>query len=334
MNGYNMIITSDHGYLYQHNRLDESDFTDFTPAGNVYKSSRRFILGKDLTPNISVQKWSGPALGLGDETEVQVPKSINRIRIQGAGSRFVHGGSSLQEIVVPVLEINKARKSDIEQVEIDIISGSSNITSNTFAVSFYQKQPVTEKVQVRQIKAAFYTGSGQLISDVKTLMFNSSENDAMELSNIKDLLFKIASRNELAFDYLWLIQPTTPFRRKEEFKEIVNLIDSKLDWTSIVSVKEFTQNHPSRMFKLNSTYLQSYTENSPEDGLPRQLLSQIFIKDGGYYVFKKQNLINQIFLGSKVVPFHRSSSHNVNIDTPDDLDYARYLAHTFELENN
>jgi hypothetical protein len=146
-------------------------------------------LGKDLTPNISVQKWSGPALGLGDETEVQVPKSINRIRIQGAGSRFVHGGSSLQEIVVPVLEINKARKSDIEQVEIDIISGSSNITSNTFAVSFYQKQPVTEKVQVRQIKAAFYTGSGQLISDVKTLMFNSSENDAMGREKKQSFLF-------------------------------------------------------------------------------------------------------------------------------------------------
>jgi uncharacterized protein (TIGR02687 family) len=189
MNGYNMIITSDHGYLYQHNRLDESDFTDFSPAGNVYKSSRRFILGKDLTPNNSVQKWSGSALGLGDETEVQVPKSINRIRIQGAGSRFVHGGSSLQEIVVPVLEINKARKSDIEQVEIDIISGSSNITSNTFAVSFYQKQPVADKIQQRQLKAAFYTGSGQLISDVKTLLFNSSENDAMGREKRQSFLF-------------------------------------------------------------------------------------------------------------------------------------------------
>jgi hypothetical protein len=29
MNGYNMIITADHGYLYQHNRLEASDFTDF-----------------------------------------------------------------------------------------------------------------------------------------------------------------------------------------------------------------------------------------------------------------------------------------------------------------
>ncbi|MBK6772741.1 MAG: PglZ domain-containing protein [Ignavibacteria bacterium] len=59
VNGYNMIITSDHGYLYQHNKLEETDFTDFAPEGNIYKSSRRFVLGKDLNSNSSVKKWKG-----------------------------------------------------------------------------------------------------------------------------------------------------------------------------------------------------------------------------------------------------------------------------------
>jgi len=111
------------------------------------------------------------------------------MRIQGAGSRFVHGGSSLQEIVIPVLEINKARKNDIEQVDIDIISGSSNITSNNFAVSFYQKQPIADKIQLRQLKAGFYTFAGQLISDVITLLFNSSDNDAMAREKRQIFLF-------------------------------------------------------------------------------------------------------------------------------------------------
>ena len=216
MNGYNMIITADHGYLYQHNRLDESDFTDFSPAGTLYKTSRRFVLGKNLAPNTSVQKWKGKALGFADETEAQIPKSINRIRIQGAGSRFVHGGASLQEIVVPVLEINKARKSDIEQVEIDIISGTSNITSNTFAVSFYQKQPVADKIQPRQIKAGFYTGAGQLISDVITLLFNSIESDAMAREKRQSFLFTAeASKHNGQDVYLKLeeqIEGTSQFK--------------------------------------------------------------------------------------------------------------------------
>jgi uncharacterized protein (TIGR02687 family) len=216
MNGYNMIITADHGYLYQHNRLDESDFTDFSPSGMLYKTSRRFVLGKNLVPNPSVQKWAGNSLGFADDTEAQIPKSINRIRIQGAGSRFVHGGASLQEIVVPVLEINKARKSDIEQVEIDIISGTSNITSNTFAVNFYQKQPVADKIQSRQIKAGFYTSTGQVISDVITLLFNSSESDAMAREKRQSFLFTAEASNHNGQDvYLKLeeqIEGTSQFK--------------------------------------------------------------------------------------------------------------------------
>jgi hypothetical protein len=196
--------------------LDESDFTDFTPAGTIYKTSRRFVLGNNLEPNTSVQKWEGKALGFADETEAQIPKSINRIRIQGAGSRFVHGGASLQEIVVPVLEINKARKSDIEQVEIDIISGTSNITSNTFAVSFYQKQPVADKIQPRQIKAGFYTDTGQLISDVNTLLFNSTERDAMGREKRQSFLFTAeASKHNGQDVYLKLeeqIEGTSQFK--------------------------------------------------------------------------------------------------------------------------
>jgi uncharacterized protein (TIGR02687 family) len=189
MNGTNMLITADHGYLYQQNRLDESDFTDFTPSGEVYKTSRRFVIGNNLSANSSVKKWKGKQLGFSDDTEVLIPKSINRLRISGAGSRFVHGGASLQEIVIPVLEINISRKNDLGQVEVDIISGSTNITSNTFGVNFYQKQATADKVFPRQLKAAFYTTSGKLISDVANFLFNSSNPDAAAREQRKSFIF-------------------------------------------------------------------------------------------------------------------------------------------------
>jgi uncharacterized protein (TIGR02687 family) len=189
MNGTNMLITSDHGYLYQQNRLDETDFTDFTPSGDVYKTSRRFVIGNNLSVNSSVKKWKGKQLGFDDDTEVLVPKSINRLRIQGAGSRFVHGGASLQEIVIPILEINKSHNSDLEYVDIDIISGSTNITSNTFGVSFYQKQAIADKIFPRQLKAAFYTNSGKLISDIANFSFNSNAMDAVAREQRKTFQF-------------------------------------------------------------------------------------------------------------------------------------------------
>ena len=42
---------------------------------------------------------------------IQVPNSIMRLRKQGTGVRYVHGGAALQEIVVPVLHVSKGRSA-------------------------------------------------------------------------------------------------------------------------------------------------------------------------------------------------------------------------------
>ena len=60
-------------------------------------------------------------MGLDGDIEILIPKSINRLRLKGSGSRFVHGGASLQEVVIPVLRINKKRQSDIDAVEVEIL---------------------------------------------------------------------------------------------------------------------------------------------------------------------------------------------------------------------
>lgn len=192
MNGYNMIVTADHGYIYQHQTLEETDFTDFSPTGKIMRKARRFVLGKDLSPHPSVKKWNGPDVGFGDDTEVLLPKSINRIRIQGAGSRFVHGGASLQEIVIPVLEINKARKSDVAKVEIDLIGLAGKITSNTFGLQFYQQEPISEKVMARQLRTGFYSVDNELISD--SFMHNFNVRDADSRGREKRQLYQFSSK--------------------------------------------------------------------------------------------------------------------------------------------
>ena len=92
----------------------------------------------------------------------------------------MHGGAALQEVVVPVVSINKKRRSDISFVDVDFLRGSSTIiTSGQLAVAFYQTEPVTEKLQPRQLRAGIYTQGGDLISDVHDLSFDlTSENPA------------------------------------------------------------------------------------------------------------------------------------------------------------
>jgi uncharacterized protein (TIGR02687 family) len=178
-NATNMLVTSDHGFIYQNREIDDSDFSSVDPEGDeILFRDRRFVLGKGLVDKSSLRKFTPEQLGLVGKVEVQIPKSINRLRLKGSGSRFVHGGASLQEVVIPILKINKKRQSDVATVEVDILRGASSvITSSQIAVTLYQSVPVKDKMQPRVLLAGIYTEAGDLISDSHDLTFDlASEN--------------------------------------------------------------------------------------------------------------------------------------------------------------
>ena len=178
-NANNMIITADHGFIYQNRPIDDSDFSVAESEGDeILHRDRRFILGKGLHASAGLKSFTSEQVGLSGEMEIQIPNSINRLRLKGSGSRYVHGGASLQEIVLPVIKINKKRQSDISIVDVDILKGSSSvITSGQLSVSFYQVQPVDDKIQPRKLRVGIYTQSGELVSDSHEIAFNiKSEN--------------------------------------------------------------------------------------------------------------------------------------------------------------
>jgi uncharacterized protein (TIGR02687 family) len=181
-NANNLIVTADHGFIYQNRALDESDFAGEEATGDtVLLRDRRFVVGMGLNENTSLKKFTAAQLGLEGDLEFQIPKSINRLRLKGSGSRYVHGGASLQEVVIPVLEINKKRQSDVSAVEVVILKGATSaITSGQLTVVFYQTQPADDKVQPRYLKAGIYTQAGELISDSHELAFDLKSKNARE----------------------------------------------------------------------------------------------------------------------------------------------------------
>ncbi len=181
MNGTNIIITADHGFIYQNEPVPESDFANADIAGDIYKFNRRFVIGNKLSYKNNVKYYSADQLGLDNSVEILIPKGINRLRVQGAGSRFVHGGASLQELVVPVINIYKKREDTVSKVEVDILNKSSNkISTNLQGVQFYQTKPTGDQVIGRTIKAYFKTEGGEPISEVFNFTFDSSSVNATD----------------------------------------------------------------------------------------------------------------------------------------------------------
>lgn len=178
----NILITADHGFLYQHRPLDETDFSVADPTGSeILFKNRRFVIGRGLNETAGMKKFSSAKLGLSGDLDVLIPNSINRMRVKGAGSRFVHGGASLQEIVVPVLKVGKRREADVGKVDVQIIvPGRSLISSGQTAVTLYQAQAVSEKQQQRDLLAGIYASDGTLISDEHQLTFDFTSQNARE----------------------------------------------------------------------------------------------------------------------------------------------------------
>ena len=168
----------------------------------------------------------------------------------------------------------------------------------------------------------------------KSAIHKRSEIDSSSFSSVYDLLFQISVKIELEFDFLWLIQPTTPFRSRNEFNEVRIIAEIDHDFTSIVSVKDVNGNHPDRMFKLEDKYLEQLYYDNLDSSVPRQLLPKIYIKDGGFYIFRHSLLSERIFLGNRILPFIRSPLNNVNIDSIDDLNFARLIEASKNNDNS
>lgn len=176
-NATNILLTADHGFLYQDIPLEKSYYVSESPQGDaVTKTNRRYVLGRALKPSPSFMTFTSAQAGLVGDIDIQIPKSIHRIPLPGAGTRYVHGGASLQEIVVPVVTVNKKRKSDTRAVNVDLMPETDKITTGQLAVKLLQREAVTDKIQARRVRLGLYVGD-TLISDQPILTFDSPSED-------------------------------------------------------------------------------------------------------------------------------------------------------------
>ncbi len=176
-NATNILITADHGFLYQDMPLEQAYYISEKPQGDsVTKTNRRYVLGRSLKPSPSFMTFTSAQAGLVGDLDIQIPKSIHRIPQPGAGTRYVHGGASLQEIVVPVVTVNKKRKGDIRPVNVDLMPETDKITTGQLAVKLLQREAVTDKIQPRQVRLGLYVGD-TLISDQPVLTFDSASDN-------------------------------------------------------------------------------------------------------------------------------------------------------------
>jgi uncharacterized protein (TIGR02687 family) len=202
--GANIIITSEHGFLYTHSPLTEDDKVDkTTETDQDIEIGRRYaIMQKGAQP-----KYLLPVKFLGGDTvyDAFAPKESIRIKIKGGGLNFVHGGISLQEMVVPVIEYHFLRnqsteykknrsKYDTKPVEISLLSVGRKVSNMIFSLNFYQKDPVGGNREAATYQLYFTDSSGKPISDVQKIIADKTSANGQERTfrcsfNLKSLKY-------------------------------------------------------------------------------------------------------------------------------------------------
>ena len=170
------IITADHGFLYKRDKLQEFDKVSFRKEICEY-SNKRFLL---TTEKVDEQGMLSRARAYLDKLYVTTPIGTDIFKVSGGGQNYVHGGSSIQEMLIPVIEVKTAKgKMKTDFVDVILTSVSRKVTNLITYFDFIQTEKVTEVMKARNIIAYFATESGEKISFDVPLVANSRE-DAPE----------------------------------------------------------------------------------------------------------------------------------------------------------
>jgi hypothetical protein len=160
-----VLITADHGFLFNYRPLSDATLQDM-PKGKHTEEHSRYLLTHDTK-----QCNDGYILNLQDcsnvtsELKLVIPKGVNRFRRKGAGYHFVHGGASLQEMIVPVIESTRKRKDISKKVDFSLLNQEFKIVSGAIKLKIHQNDPIGSSIKPLQIVAGIYNSTGTIISN-------------------------------------------------------------------------------------------------------------------------------------------------------------------------
>lgn len=174
--GFNVtkvIVTADHGFLYNDTDIQDKDKYDIEDNEIVEAGARHYItpLHKPVTngykiPLYKVSRFQEPF-------DVVIPYSVNRFRRSGARYTFTHGGGSLEELVVPVIQSSRKDEKVQRKVKPLLVSRNLSVVSNTLKFQLIQENPLSATEKERSLLIGLYNDLTP-VSNIVELTLNAT----------------------------------------------------------------------------------------------------------------------------------------------------------------
>ncbi len=157
-----------------------------------------------------------------------------------------------------------------------------------------------------------------------------ASDDSKSIDVMAHSLSEMEKLDDCNYEYLMMLQPTTPFRTFKNINDSLNLIKESKKIDSVISVVDVQGNHPARMKFIKDGFLIDPTFCEKVENQNRQELKKMYIRNGAIYLSKTEYILKRSFKGLNSKALIMSKNQSVNIDSFDDFNYAEYIINNYK----
>lgn len=126
-------------------------------------------------------------------------------------------------------------------------------------------------------------------------------------------------------DMILLLQPTSPFRKKEDIEKAIETLEKETDYDSLIAVEEVPEKYNPAQVMYNTPFGGRMVGGHPISSRKtrRQQFTKAYIPTGAIYLFRTENLENGSIYGDNV--WLMKTEPTANINTLEDFQEAEKL---------
>lgn len=174
----NFYITADHGFLYKRQKIENHHKYDDIVSLKLNETSKRYLISENPVTIPYTLNYKMNHLG---SNHVVVPYSNDIFKTQGGGIQYIHGGASLQEIVIPLIKVSGLRADKVSDaigpVGVRLKSVQRKITNRSFTLEFEQYEKIEDKKKERIVEVGIIDETGNSVSGRYTFIANSTSSN-------------------------------------------------------------------------------------------------------------------------------------------------------------
>lgn len=171
----NVIITSDHGFIYNDIKIDSTNLYKVDDSViDAEKGTRYYLTDSNKEIDEIVKLPIRTVSAFDNDFMVGIPYGTMRLTGHG-GYKFAHGGASLQEVIIPIIVSSQVRETKVTKVGVNILERTLSAVSSMLKFNLIQTEPVNMDHRERIVVCGIYEND-KLVSDEVEKVLSSSDN--------------------------------------------------------------------------------------------------------------------------------------------------------------